>query len=67
MAEVKNDGVKLNETEVKLVLKALESLKASLLRAKTKEADDEVMVGVYDRRIDQLYYLRMKITNGALF
>lgn len=62
-----NDVKKFEATEVKLMTKALQSLRASLLRAKTKEAADEVMTEIYDKRIREVDALMGRVTNKELF
>lgn len=65
MAEIKMD--KLTPNELKLALRAIAGLKASVIRAKTKEMGDEDMVRVYEARIGELDRLAARISNGALF
>lgn len=63
MAEAKT----LSKEETKLAMRALDGLKASVLRAKTKEASDEVMVDIYEKRIREIDALKLKMSNGSLF
>lgn len=62
-----NDVKMISKEEQKLVVKALEGLKSSLMRAKTKEAADEQMVEIYEGRMRALDTLIGKITNKELF
>lgn len=64
MADAKN--VMTNDERV-LVTRALSALKASILRAKTKEGSDSEMADIYTRRMIQVDALINKITTKELF
>lgn len=67
--EMATEAVKngMSKDEVTLMVKALEAMKASVNRAKTKDSGDPDMVAIYDRRIAQLNALSMKLTTKELF
>lgn len=62
--EVKNGVTK---DEVNLITKALGALKASIMRAKTKEIKDDDMVAIYDKRIADIDKLINRVTTKELF
>lgn len=65
MAEVQKNGV--SKEEMKLVVRALGALRASVLRSKTKEAGDDVMQDIYAKRIAEIDNLTNKMASGGLF
>lgn len=62
-----NEAKKAEPNEVKLIVKALQGLRASILRAKTKEAADEILTEVYNKRINEIDALIGKVANKELF
>lgn len=64
MAEAKNGMT--NEERV-LMTRALSALKASILRAKTKEGADSEMADIYTRRMIQVDQLINRLTTKELF
>lgn len=69
MAEVMKTEVKnaMTNDERVLVQRALSALKASILRAKTKEGNDSEMADIYTRRMVQVDNLMNRIMNKELF
>lgn len=59
--------VKLDAQDTKTIIRALEAYKASMLRAKTKEAADQQMVEIYEARMRNVDRLIGDIANKELF
>lgn len=67
MAEAEKMNGKLGKDDVALCVKALQGLKSSILRSKTKDANDAEMVMIYDKRIAQVDTLIAKMYSKELF
>lgn len=58
---------KFTPKELSLVIKALQGLKATLVRAKTKEAADAEMTAIYDTRIREVDVLISSVATKEMF